>query len=150
MDTWISFVLTLDSWYTRTYAHIWVVPWYGTKWMAHIVHPDQSPRLVYAIQLYRFSLQDVKILYCQHMCWIKQVTIIHICNRCTCWKCLLRMLATLRMCNTSVTYSYVWHMHAHSRTNSTIPVSILRKSISGRHRPVRVADGPMTARCRFT
>ena len=31
-----------------------------------------------------------------------------------------------------------------------IPVSILRKSISGRHRAVRVADGPMTARCRFT
>ena len=30
------------------------------------------------------------------------------------------------------------------------PVSILRKSISGRRRPVRVADGPMTARCRFT
>ena len=30
------------------------------------------------------------------------------------------------------------------------PVSILRKSISGRHRPVRAADGPMTARCRFT
>ena len=26
------------------------------------------------------------------------------------------------------------------------PVSILRKSMSGRHRPVRVADGPMTAR----
>ena len=24
------------------------------------------------------------------------------------------------------------------------PVSILRKSISGRHRPVNVADGPMT------
>ena len=30
------------------------------------------------------------------------------------------------------------------------PVSILRKSISDRHRPVRVADGPMTVRCRFT
>ena len=30
------------------------------------------------------------------------------------------------------------------------PVSILRKSKSGRHRPVRVADGPMTVRCRFT
>ena len=30
-----------------------------------------------------------------------------------------------------------------------LPVSILRKSISGRHRPVRVADGPMMARCRF-
>ena len=34
--------------------------------------------------------------------------------------------------------------------NHTYPVSILRKSISGRYRPVRVADGPMTARCRFT
>ena len=33
---------------------------------------------------------------------------------------------------------------------SHIPASILRKSISGRHRPVRVADGPMTARYRFT
>ena len=31
-----------------------------------------------------------------------------------------------------------------------VPVNILRKSISGCHRPVRVADGPMTARCRFT
>ena len=28
-------------------------------------------------------------------------------------------------------------------------VSILRKSIAGRYRPVRVADGPITARCRF-
>ena len=37
---------------------------------------------------------------------------------------------------------------AHDKTYN--PVSILRKSISGRHRPVRVADGPMTARCRFT
>ena len=34
--------------------------------------------------------------------------------------------------------------------SKVIPVSILRKSISGRHQPVRVADGPMTARCRFT
>ena len=30
------------------------------------------------------------------------------------------------------------------------PVSILRKSISGRHRPVRVADVTITARYRFT
>ena len=29
------------------------------------------------------------------------------------------------------------------------PVSILYKSISGRYRPVRVADGPITARYRF-
>ena len=28
------------------------------------------------------------------------------------------------------------------------PVSILHKSIAGRRRPVRVADGPITARCR--
>ena len=36
------------------------------------------------------------------------------------------------------------------KTDYIYPVSILRKSISGRHRPVRVADGSMTARCRFT
>ena len=30
-----------------------------------------------------------------------------------------------------------------------VPVSILYKSIAGRYRPVRVADGPITARCRF-
>ena len=29
------------------------------------------------------------------------------------------------------------------------PVSIFYKSIAGRYRPVRVADGPITARCRF-
>ena len=28
-------------------------------------------------------------------------------------------------------------------------VNILHKSIAGRYRPVRVADGPITARCRF-
>ena len=30
-----------------------------------------------------------------------------------------------------------------------IPVSILYKSIAGRYRSVRVADGPITALCRF-
>ena len=29
------------------------------------------------------------------------------------------------------------------------PVSILHKSIAGRYLPVRVADGPITARCGF-
>ena len=33
--------------------------------------------------------------------------------------------------------------------HSDIPVSILCKSIAGRYRPVRVADGPITARYRF-
>ena len=28
-------------------------------------------------------------------------------------------------------------------------VGILHKSIAGRYQPVRVADGPITARCRF-
>ena len=32
---------------------------------------------------------------------------------------------------------------------NTYPLSILHKSIVGRYRPVRVADGPITARCRF-
>ena len=33
---------------------------------------------------------------------------------------------------------------------ATDPASILRKSTSGRHRPVSYPDGPMTARYRFT
>ena len=32
----------------------------------------------------------------------------------------------------------------------TDPVSILYKSIAGRYRPVRVADGPITTQYRFT
>ena len=35
------------------------------------------------------------------------------------------------------------------RKATTSPVSILYKSIAGRYRPVRVADGPITARYRF-
>ena len=42
------------------------------------------------------------------------------------------------------------HLFVFTSSLQMYPVSILRKSISGRHRPVRVADGPMTARCRFT
>ena len=39
---------------------------------------------------------------------------------------------------------------AHKEENrNKHPVSILHKSIAGRYRPVRVADGPITARCRF-
>ena len=34
--------------------------------------------------------------------------------------------------------------------SGTYPASILRKSTSGRHRPVSYPDGPMTARYRFT
>ena len=34
-------------------------------------------------------------------------------------------------------------------SHSQSPASILYKSIAGRYRPVRVADGPITARYRF-
>ena len=36
------------------------------------------------------------------------------------------------------------------KRNRIFPASILRKSTSGRHRPVSYPDGPMTARYRFT
>ena len=36
-----------------------------------------------------------------------------------------------------------------SKINDPNPASILYKSIAGRNRPVRVADGPITARYRF-
>ena len=52
-----------------------------------------------------------------------------------------------RFGNYSLQMVYIAKGHAQFEC---IPVSILRKSISGRHRPVRVADGPMMARCRFT
>ena len=37
-----------------------------------------------------------------------------------------------------------------NKSKSGIPASILRKSTSGRHRPVSYPDGPMAARYRFT
>ena len=37
---------------------------------------------------------------------------------------------------------------SHKR-ESVFPVSLLHKSIADRYRPVRVADGPITARYRF-
>ena len=37
----------------------------------------------------------------------------------------------------------------YSFTDGNTPVSILYKSIAGRYRPVRVADGPITDRYRF-
>ena len=53
---------------------------------------------------------------------------------------------------TQFAYEVMSHMLGRyiKKISCVVPVSILRKSISGRHRPVRVADGPMTARYRFT
>ena len=41
------------------------------------------------------------------------------------------------------------HMHKMHWLERNYPVSILYKSTAGRYRPVRVADRPITARCRF-
>ena len=47
------------------------------------------------------------------------------------------------LCSVIVTFpSYPYNYNKY-------PESILSKSIAGRYRPVRVADGPITARCRF-
>ena len=49
----------------------------------------------------------------------------------------------------------VWAIFVHfwffsdPSNKKNIPASILYKSIAGRYRPVRVADGPITARYRF-
>ena len=68
----------------------------------------------------------------------------------------IRMEPTRRSVNFSSPWPYInrtnekWKYLGKPYPLGSSPVSILRKSISGRHRPVRVADGPMTARCRFT
>ena len=48
-----------------------------------------------------------------------------------------------------ITYMYVITSNQFQSQNSVIPVRILYKSTAGRYRPVRVADGPITARYRF-
>ena len=56
-------------------------------------------------------------------------------------KCAVKILVT----NAQVDLNLHWeHM------SKGTPASILRKSTSGRHRPVSYPDGPMTARYRFT
>ena len=48
-------------------------------------------------------------------------------------------------------YNKTWYSVNERWTGrGSIPASILRKSTSGRHRPVSYPDGPMTARYRFT
>ena len=48
---------------------------------------------------------------------------------------------------------YIWVLQDKEETISLLciysPVSILHKSLAGRYRPVRVADGPIKARYRF-
>ena len=52
---------------------------------------------------------------------------------------ILECIQTLRL--------VVIFMVSHDLAN--YPLSILHKSVAGRYRPVRVADGPITARYRF-
>ena len=44
---------------------------------------------------------------------------------------------------------YIKLVNTESTFVACIPVCILYKSIAGRYRPVRAADGPITACCRF-
>ena len=46
-------------------------------------------------------------------------------------------------------YFYDSNDDTHTQGQTLTPVSILYKSTAGRYRPVRVADGPITARYRF-
>ena len=82
------------------------------------------------------------------------------CCPCTCWliKNLMMMMMMMMLLTKAGPHSGVFFILSAPNSGillyiSTVkryPVSILLKSISGRHRPVRVADGPMMARCRFT
>ena len=54
-------------------------------------------------------------------------------------KCLLKVLPSMRSVK----------QRTLSLVPGYVPVSILYKSIAGRYRPARVADGPITARYRF-
>ena len=46
-------------------------------------------------------------------------------------------------------HSSAYIAYVSGKEDTDYPVSILYKSIAGRYRPVRVADGPITARYRF-
>ena len=50
----------------------------------------------------------------------------------------------------NITLNVIFNGNVNLSNESNIPASILRKSTSGRHRPVSYPDGPMTARYRFT
>ena len=47
------------------------------------------------------------------------------------------------------TIGLIYYMYKYTSAPSYYPVSILYKSIAGRYRPIRVADGPRTALYRF-
>ena len=47
-----------------------------------------------------------------------------------------------------VNMAFLEYLHLARPIFRSDPVNILHKSIAGRYRPVRVADGPITARCR--
>ena len=50
-------------------------------------------------------------------------------------------------CDVAARFVWAWLRYSNPVQD---PASILRKSTSGRHRPVSYPDGPMTARYRFT
>ena len=82
--------------------------WYGTKWVANSVDPDQSPRSPHnatvSIFLCNFLGCEIFVLFA-HVLTSTCDTHIHM--------LLLRKGSTVRICTASVTYSYVWNMLTH-------------------------------------
>ena len=56
----------------------------------------------------------------------------------------------LNICFLELSEEFLGSANHFQTANGMNPASILRKSISGRHRPVSYPDGPMTARYRFS
>ena len=61
----------------------------------------------------------------------------------------LFLYKTHAVCPELLLMSTQFFMGKKMSVKNSFPVSILYKSIAGRYRPVRVADRPITARCRF-
>ena len=99
--------------------------------------------LKFVNHVYKSDTNKMNILY-------KQQTRLYICIRPIAYQFDGIILQSIKKYNDSFLLSiyfedYIKHLYL----QWDIPVSILHKSIAGRYRPVRVADGPITARYRF-
>ena len=63
--------------------------------------------------------------------------------------CLLTVPRRFLCCSSSLVVRQLFHCGVYFINGCSFPASILYKSTAGRYRPVRAADGPITARCRF-
>ena len=80
---------------------------------------------------------------------ISVIFIIILCKWATTWENVPSDMCTQRRLKSACTYA-VWSVFTvRMKKICILLVSILYKSIAGRYRPVRVADGPITARYRY-